>query len=145
MFRIKSNMQDGTFHKNSLRLKTNDTSRKSPTSDVRPNSEHTTEYNLSSEQILKVRKNIKFQVESWRLSSKNHHRNTNFVTTLWSLFRIESDIWDGAPYKSSPQLKTNGIWANRPTPDIWSGSEQTSDHRSKFRSNIENQEEELNF
>ena len=59
---IQSNIQDGTLHKNSPRIKTNDTFAERPISYVRRRSEHTTEYNLSSDQNLKVRKNIKFQV-----------------------------------------------------------------------------------
>lgn len=53
-----------TPHKNSPKLKTNTTSAKCSISDVKPSFEHTTGYNLCSDQILKVRQNIKFQVEA---------------------------------------------------------------------------------
>ena len=51
---------------------------------------------------------------------------TNTVITLWGVFRIQSNIRDGTLHKSSPQRKTDSISANRPTWDVWLGSEHAS-------------------
>ena len=61
-------MKDSILHKNSSRLKSDGTSVKSLTSeDIWPGSEHTTDYNLSLDRILKIilnSKHIKLQVEA---------------------------------------------------------------------------------
>ena len=70
MFRIESNIWDGALHKNSPQLKTDGTSAKNLTSDPLGGSEHTSDYNLSSNQILKIKRKINFPVETNRLSLK---------------------------------------------------------------------------
>ena len=75
-----------------------------------------------------------------KVISKNHYRSTNFVIIFWGLFRIQSNIWDGATHRINPKLKTDVICANSNARHL-TCSEQTSDNRSKFWSNIENQEE----